>query len=148
MEREQEQEHGLGPSRPARSYRQARWYRQAPARLRASRHARWAVPVVAVVAAGAVVAGTAAAGAQPAPSLPARTPAQLLASLSQASGPGPMTATVSETANLGLPSISGQLNEMSPLSLLSGTHAFQIWAGGPASSGSPSRSSSASPTCG
>jgi hypothetical protein len=86
---------------------------------------------VAVVAAGAVVAGTAAAGAQTSPSLPARTPAQLLASLSQATGPGPMTATVAETANLGLPSMPGQVNELSPFSLLSGTHAFQIWAGGP-----------------
>jgi hypothetical protein len=125
MEREHEQQHGPGQNR------QTRWYAQALPRLRASRHARWAVPVVAVVAAGAVVAGTAAAGAQTAPSLPARTPAQLLASLSQGAGPGPMTATVAETANLGLPSMPGQVNELSPFSLLSGTHAFQIWAGGP-----------------
>jgi hypothetical protein len=97
------------------------------------RRARWAVPAGAVLAVGAVVAGTAvAAGAQAAPSLPARTAAQLLADAQQAAGPGPMTATVAETANLGLPALPGSSNSSSALSLLSGSHTFNIWFADPA----------------
>jgi hypothetical protein len=92
------------------------------------RRARWAVPAGAVLAVGAVVAGTAvAAGAQAAPSLPARTAAQLLADAQHAAGPGPMTATIAETANLGLPALPGSSNSSSALSLLSGSHTFNIW---------------------
>jgi hypothetical protein len=92
------------------------------------RRARWAVPAGAVLAVGAVVAGTAvAAGAQAAPSLPARTAAQLLADAQHAAGPGPMTATIAETANLGLPALPGSSNSSSALSLLSGSHTLNIW---------------------
>jgi hypothetical protein len=97
------------------------------------RRARWAVPAGAVLAVGAVVAGTAvAAGAQAAPPLPARTAAQLLAAAQHAAGPGPMTATIAETANLGLPALPGSSNSSSALSLLSGSHTFNIWYADPA----------------
>jgi outer membrane lipoprotein-sorting protein len=42
-----------------------------------------------------------------------------------------MTATVQEIANLGLPSLPGADSPMSAMSLLSGTHTFKIWYGGP-----------------
>lgn len=107
------------------------WYRRARTALTTGSRARWAVPAVAVVAVGAVAAGTAAAGAQAAPSLSPKTPAQLLAGLAHATGPGPMTATIQESASLGLPEMPGPMNDLSPYSLLSGTHTFQIWYGSP-----------------
>jgi outer membrane lipoprotein-sorting protein len=94
---------------------------------RLGRRARWAVPGGAVLAVGAVVAGATVAGAQTAPSLPARSAAQLLVAVQQASGPGPMTATVQETANLGLPDLPGSDSASSALSLLAGSHTFMIW---------------------
>ena len=115
------------------------------ARQPLGRRARWAVPAGAVVAVAAVVAGTSlAAGAQAAaPNLPTRTAAELLSDTQQAAGPGPMTATVSETANLGLPSIPGITDSAagaagpdgsgpaSGLSLLTGTHSFNLWYANP-----------------
>jgi len=95
---------------------------------RMGRRARWAVPGAAVVAVGAVVAGTAvAAGAQAAPSLPARSAAELLADVQRATGPGPMTGTFQETASLGLPALPDSGGALSSLSLLSGTHTATIW---------------------
>jgi hypothetical protein len=85
-----------------------------------------------VLTVGAVVAGTTMAGAQASPELPNRTAAQLLADVQQATGPGPLTATVQETANLGLPSLPGSSNSSSAMSLLSGTHSFNIWYADPA----------------
>jgi hypothetical protein len=100
------------------------------------RQARWAVPGGAVVAVGLVIAGTVLAGAQTTPRLPARTTAQLLAAVGKPSAAPPaMTAVVQETASLGLPALPGssdQSDPLSPLSLLSGTHTFKIWYGGPA----------------
>jgi hypothetical protein len=106
---------------------------------RLGRRARWAVPAVALLATAGVIAGTTMAGAQAAPSLPARSAATLLADVQRATGPGPMTATIQETASLGLPALpgsgaggpgSGDLG--SGLSLLSGSHAFRIWYADPA----------------
>jgi len=94
---------------------------------RLGRRARWAVPAVALLATGGVIAGTTMAGAQAAPSLPARSAATLLADLQRTTGPGPMSATVQETANLGLPALPGSGETGSGLSLLSGTHTFQLW---------------------
>jgi outer membrane lipoprotein-sorting protein len=97
------------------------------------RHARWAVPGGAVVAVGLVIAGSVIAGAQTTPRLPARTTAQLLAAAGRpAAAPPAMTAVVQETASLGLPQLPGSSDPLSPLSLLSGTHTFKIWYGGPA----------------
>jgi len=97
------------------------------------RQARWAVPGGAVVAVGLVIAGSVLAGAQTTPRLPARSTAQLLAAAGQpAAAPPAMTAVVQETASLGLPQLPGSSDPLSPLSLLSGTHTFKIWYGGPA----------------
>jgi outer membrane lipoprotein-sorting protein len=84
-----------------------------------------------VIATGGVIAGTTMAGAQAAPVLPARSAATLLADVQGSSGPGPMTATVQSVANLGLPALPGGDGPSSGLSLLSGTHTFNIWYGGP-----------------
>jgi hypothetical protein len=104
--------------------------------LRLGRRGRWAVPVAGVAAVGVVMAGAAVAGAQTAPSLPARSAAQLLADVQQATRPGPLTGTLQETANLGLPDLpsSGDSSSgpSSGLSLLSGTHTFNLWIADPA----------------
>ncbi len=97
------------------------------------RQARWAVPVGAVAAVGIVVAGSVIARGQATPALPARTTAQLLAAVDNpAALPSAMTATVQETASLGLPDLPGSSDPLSGLSLLSGTHTFKVWYDGPA----------------
>ena len=93
-----------------------------------------AVPTGAVIAVGAVLAGTMLASAS-APDLPRQTPAQLLAAMRHVKLPTAMTATLSESANLGFPAIPaiGGLSS-SPLSLaslVSGTHTIEIWSAGP-----------------
>ncbi|HEX9067002.1 MAG TPA: DUF2092 domain-containing protein [Streptosporangiaceae bacterium] len=85
--------------------------------------------------AGGVAAGTVLASAA-APVLPRQTPAQLIASLRQATMPQAFSATLTETANLGFPSLPsiGGLSSSSPLSptsLISGTHTIQVWSAGP-----------------
>ncbi len=94
---------------------------------------RWVLPAGAVIAAGAVLAGTMLASAA-APALPKLTPAKLLAAMHRAKLPAAMTATVSESANLGfpaLPDIGGMgSSPLSAASLISGTRAFQIWYAG------------------
>ena len=86
-----------------------------------------------VTVVGIVVGATAAASAA-APSLPAKTPAQLLTELGQASSrpASPFTATVQQTANLGLPELPG-MSQASGVtsSLLAGTQSMDIWYGGP-----------------
>jgi outer membrane lipoprotein-sorting protein len=97
------------------------------------RQARWAVPAGAVAAVGIVIAGSVIARGQGTPTLPARTTAQLLAAVdSPAALPSAMTATVVETASLGLPDLPGSSDPLSGLSLLSGSHTFKIWYDGPA----------------
>ena len=101
--------------------------------MKLPRKARWAVPGGAVAAVGLVIAGSMIAGAQTTPRLPARTTAQLLAAVgNQAAVLQPMTAVVQESASLGLPDLPSSGDPLSPLSLLSGTHTFKIWYGGPA----------------
>src|SRR5260221_11799041 len=99
-------------------------------RRRFSLRLRWALPGSALVVAGAVLAGTVLASAA-APALPRQTPAQLIAALRQARLPAAMTATVSESANLGLPALPniGGLSAapMSPGSPLSGPHILPGW---------------------
>jgi hypothetical protein len=87
-----------------------------------------------LIVVGAVLAGTVLASAAP-PALPRQTPAQLLAAMHRAKPPASMIATVSESANLGFPSlpdIGGMgSSPLSAASLISGTHTVQIWYGGP-----------------
>jgi outer membrane lipoprotein-sorting protein len=100
---------------------------------RIPRTARWAVPAGAVALTGVVLAGYAISGAQAAPKLPARTPVQLLASVSAADQPPPMTAVVQESAALGLPDLPANgSNPLSALSWLTGSHTFKIWYADPA----------------
>jgi outer membrane lipoprotein-sorting protein len=104
----------------------------APPSRRPWRLTRWAVPAAAVLAVGGVIAGMTTAGAQAAPVLPPRSAAQLLTDVATSAGPGPMTATISESANLGLPALPGSDSPSSAYSLLSGTHTFNIWYADPA----------------
>jgi outer membrane lipoprotein-sorting protein len=97
-----------------------------------SRRARWAVPAGAVVVVGGVLAGSMISVAQAAPSLPAKTSAQLLASLAAKPDTPPLTGTVVETSSLGLPSLPGTSNPTSIASLLTGSHTIRIWYADPA----------------
>ena len=104
------------------------------AQRRFPRIARWGVPAGAVAMTGAVVAGFAMTGARAAPSLPSRTPVQLLAAVNSARVLPPMTAVVQESAALGIPNLPnvGARDPLSALSWLSGTHTVKIWYADPA----------------
>ncbi len=96
-------------------------------RVTMSRRARWAVPGTAVLVAGAVIAGLQIPAAEASPDLPAKTPAQLLASLSSDAKVPPLTGTVVETASLGLPQLPQMSNASSSLSLLTGSHTVKVY---------------------
>ncbi len=104
------------------------------AQRRFPRIARWGVPAGAVALTGVVGAGFAMSGAQAAPSLPSRTPVQLLAAVNSARVLPPMTAVVQESAALGIPSLPnvGSGDPLSALSWLSGSHTVNIWYADPA----------------
>ncbi|NHN57144.1 hypothetical protein G9U51_15340 [Calidifontibacter sp. DB0510] len=91
---------------------------------------RWAAPalVVGLIGAGQLVSRSADA----APSLPAKTPQQLLASALSAKVPG-LSGTVTTSADLGLPQLpegTGSGVAGIPLSLLSGSHTMKVWYAG------------------
>jgi outer membrane lipoprotein-sorting protein len=90
------------------------------------------VPGAGILALGAVAAITIIPSASAAPVLAPRTPAQLLASVSDASKVQ-FTGTVVETASLGLPSLPSNLSgdSSSPYTLLTGSHTMRIWYGSP-----------------
>ena len=104
------------------------------AQRKVPRIARWGVPAGAVALTGIVGAGFAMSGAQAAPSLPSRTPVQLLAAVNSARVLPPMTAVVQESAALGIPSLPnvGSGDPLSALSWLSGSHTVKIWYADPA----------------
>ena len=94
----------------------------------------WAAPAGAVIVAGAVLGGTMLASAA-APHLPRRTPAQLLASIAHAKLPRAMTATLTESANLGFPSLpdipGSSSSPLSAAAMISGKHTIEVWYAGP-----------------
>jgi outer membrane lipoprotein-sorting protein len=92
-----------------------------------SRRARWAVPAGAVIVVGGVLAGSVLSVASASPSLPAKTPAQLLAALASKPQTPPLTGTVVETSSLGLPSLPGTSDPTSIASLLTGSHTIRVW---------------------
>src|ERR1700728_1378343 len=95
-----------------------------------SARARWAVPIAAVATVGVVIAVSAVASASE-PDLPARTAAQLLTEVQQAAVRPlqPLTATVQETAHLGLPALPqiGQSGPSGSPNPLAGTTTLDIW---------------------
>jgi outer membrane lipoprotein-sorting protein len=97
----------------------------------------WAAPVgaVALVLVGAVALGglhPSNAFAAQHPSLPAKTPAQLLTAV-QESGTQALSGTVTETAHWGLPSLPGGTDSASLnwQGLLTGSHTLRVVAAGP-----------------
>jgi outer membrane lipoprotein-sorting protein len=95
--------------------------------VKLSRRGRWAVPAATVIVAGSVIAGLQIPAAEASPSLPARTPAQLLAEVSQDAKLPPMTGTVVETTSLGLPQLPDASNTSSLSSLLTGSHTVKVY---------------------
>jgi outer membrane lipoprotein-sorting protein len=96
---------------------------------RLSARVRWAVPAGAVAVTGIVIAASAVASAEAAPSLPSRTPQQLLTEVAQglAKPLGPLTATVQETANLGLPALPVPSGQGASPVLSSGAQSTSFW---------------------
>lgn len=95
---------------------------------------RWAAPVgaAALVAAVALVTDHSASAV---PSLPPRTPAQLLVDVQQARLTG-LSGTVVQTSNLGLPELPGMGglgggSSSSLSSAVTGTHTWRLWYAGP-----------------
>jgi outer membrane lipoprotein-sorting protein len=97
------------------------------------RKIRWA-SATAVIAVAAVLTGTVFANAA-SPTLARRTPAQLLALMRGAKLPPAMHAVVSETANLGFPSLPNipglSSSSLSATSLITGTHTLELWYSSP-----------------
>jgi hypothetical protein len=94
---------------------------------------RWLVPAAAaaVVIGGGAAAGTLVASADPA--LPERSAAQLLVDL-QTARPAGFSGTVVETADLGLPPLTGLTNgqgEADLTKLISGSNTARVWYAGP-----------------
>lgn len=89
---------------------------------------RWAAPIgaIALVAAGTLAVNSIA---QADPGLPSRTAEQLVTDALQAKVPG-MSGTVSETADLGLPSLAGLGKDNSLQSWVTGTHTARVWQSG------------------
>ncbi len=99
----------------------------------ASRRARWAVPAGAVAVVAAVTAASMTTVAAASPSLPARTPEQLLTALaSHVGAPPAMSGTVVESASLGIPQLPGEQSPSSVLSMLTGSHTIRLWYADPA----------------
>jgi outer membrane lipoprotein-sorting protein len=96
---------------------------------RLSVRARWAVPAGAVAVTGVVIAAAAVASADAAPSLPPRTAAQLLTEVAQGTAKplGPLTATVQQTSDLGLPALPDPGQQGGGPSLSSGQETTTIW---------------------
>ena len=73
--------------------------------VKLSRRARWGVPAAGVAVTAAVIAGLQIPSAQASPTLPTRTPAQLLAEVSTDASLPPLTGTMVESTSLGLPQL-------------------------------------------
>ena len=106
-------------------------------RRRRGRLFRWGLPAAVLVVALVVPASGRLLSANASPSLPARTPAQLLADVQTARVDG-MSGTVVQHSNLGLPQLpglstggSGNSGSSSLTSLIAGTHAMRVWYAGP-----------------
>lgn len=98
---------------------------------RLSVRGRWAVPVGAVAVVGLVASVTVVARANAAPSLPARSASQLIAEVVQATAKplGPLTASVQQSSNLGLPALpsTGPSQGSGPFGSTSGSQTTNIW---------------------
>ena len=95
--------------------------------IKMSRRARWAGPPTGVAVTAAVVAGLQIPSAQASPTLPARTPAQLLAEVGSDASLPPLTGTMVESTSLGLPQLPQVGNATSLTSLLTGSHTIKIY---------------------
>lgn len=90
---------------------------------------RWLAPMALVLVVGGT-GGLVAVTASADPPLPAKTAEQLLVDLQGAKVDG-LSGTVVQTADLGLPSISGAGGDSSDMtSLISGTHTLRVWYAG------------------
>jgi hypothetical protein len=95
--------------------------------MKMSRRARWTVPAAGVAVTAAVIGGLQIPSAQASPTLPARTPAQLLAEVSTDASLPPLTGTMVESTSLGLPQLPQIGGATSISSLLTGSHTIKIY---------------------
>jgi outer membrane lipoprotein-sorting protein len=80
-----------------------------------------------VAVTAAVIGGLQIPSAQASPTLPARTPAQLLAEVGTDASLPPLTGTMVETTDLGLPQLPQVGNATSLSSMLTGSHTMYIY---------------------
>jgi outer membrane lipoprotein-sorting protein len=92
-----------------------------------SRRTRWAVPGTVVVVAAGVIAALQIPAAQASPVLPVRSPAQLLAEISNDAKLPPLTGTVVETTSLGLPQLPDSGSPTSLASMITGSHTVKVY---------------------
>lgn len=93
--------------------------------VRSRRRLVWAAPAMGAVVVAAAVAVPLVASASP--SLPPKTPAQLLVAVSKSVGT-PLSGTVVETARLGLPALPDTgSTSISPAALVTGSHTIKVW---------------------
>ena len=85
------------------------------------------MPAAALVVTGGIIGGLQIPSAEASPSLPPRTPGQLLADISQDQKVPPLTGTVVETTSLGLPQLPNAGNPTSLASLLTGSHTLKVY---------------------
>ena len=95
--------------------------------MKMSRRTRWAVPAAGVAVTAAVIAGLQIPSAQASPTLPARSAAQLLAEVGTDASLPPLTGTMVETTDLGLPQLPQVGNATSLSSMLTGSHTMKIY---------------------
>lgn len=94
---------------------------------------RWAAPAVVAVGIGAGLGINGAMSADASPSLPAKSPATLLAGMDRSSAPA-FSGTVVQHADLGLPDmpgLSGGRGSSDLSSLATGSHTMRVWYDGP-----------------
>lgn len=94
---------------------------------------RWAAPVAVAAAIGTGLGVNGALSASASPTLPTRTPAQLLAAVDRASGNGApaFSGTIVENAKLGLPDLPSNGSSSDLSSLVTGSHTLRVWVDGP-----------------
>lgn len=98
-----------------------------------SRRARWAVPAVAIAGVAAAIGGGAMLAGASSPTLPDKTPAELLADVHNAEKQ-PFSGTLVQTSRLGLPEVPALEDDhhtTSLLSMLTGSNTARVWYSSP-----------------
>ena len=94
-------------------------------------HAAWFVPLLVAAAVAATAALASAEPAASSPTLPTRTPTQLIAAIQSSAGT-PLTGDVRDVLKLGLPSLPGDSSvaSLNWQTFVTGSHSARVWVNG------------------